>query len=154
MAIVAPVVLVACSPSATSPGDGGQSEDGDIVGCTSDPRADTYEPGLTKAGQSKLFTFVLVSTDPAPPALDTNTWVLEVKDVSGNPVQGVTLTSVTPFMPDHGHGTSTPQVTPNPDGTITIGSLYLFMAGLWQTTIVAEAGGQRDSVVYSFCVQG
>ena len=153
MVIAAGIALVACTQSAASSGDGG-SDGGDIVGCTSDPRADAYTPGLTKVGAAKVFTFVLVRMDPGPPAVDTNSWVLEVDDAAGKPVSGVTLTSVTPFMPDHGHGTSTPQVTPNPDGTITIGSLYFFMAGLWQTTIVAQQGEERDSVVYSFCIQG
>jgi hypothetical protein len=98
---------------------------------------------------------VLVSATPAPPALNNNSWVVKVVDASGNPVPGVSFVSITPFMPDHGHGTSaTPQAMPNGDGTFTVAPLYLFMAGLWQITIVAEAGTQKDSVVYSFCVAG
>ncbi len=113
---------------------------------------------MSQLGEAKVFTFVLKSADPSPPATYENTWVLAVEDASGGALQGVTIDSVTPFMPDHGHGTSVPQVTSNPDGTFTIDSLYLFMPGLWQTTIVAgmaaDAGGQRDSVVFSFCIQG
>jgi hypothetical protein len=145
----------ACNSSDPPSGDAGSSasNDGaDIVGCQSDPRVDTYSPGLTKPGQSHLFNFVLVSADPAPPGQYVNTWVLKIEDPAGNPVPGATITSATPFMPDHGHGTSTPQIVANPDGTITVSNLYLFMLGVWRTTIVAQAGGAMDSAVFWFCI--
>jgi hypothetical protein len=138
-------------------GDAGSSLSGDgadIVGCQSDPRVDTYSPGLTKPGQAHVFQFVLVSADPAPPAQYVNAWVLKVVDSAGNPVSGATITSVTPFMPDHGHGTSTPQVVANPDGTITVSNVYLFMLGVWRTTIVAQAGSAMDSVQQSLLFVG
>ncbi len=155
----AAALVAACGPSASSPEDGGStssasSTDAGLVGCASDPRAQAFAPNMTKQGEAGVFTFVLVSADPAPPAIDQNTWVLAVEDGSGNVVQGVMLTSVTPFMPDHGHGTSTPTITPNPDGTFTVSSVYLFMAGLWQTTVVAQANGEKDSAVFSFCIAG
>ncbi len=149
--------LGACAPSGTSPADGGESsssvDGGDVVGCQNDPRAESYTPDFAKKGQAGVFTFTLVSASPAPPGLDQNTWELKVEDLSGNVLTGATLSSVTPWMPDHGHGTSTPQIMTNADGTITVSSLsYFFMTGLWQTTIAAEASGQKDSVTYSFCV--
>lgn len=153
---VLPAAVLACSNNASDPpgNDAGQV-DSPIVGCQSDPRDDTYAPNLTKPGKAGLFQFVLVSATPGPPALDNNTWILKVLDAGGNPVQGVSLASITPFMPDHGHGTSaTPQATPNGDGTFTIKPLYLYMAGLWQITIVAQAGTQKDSAVLSFCIAG
>ena len=93
-----------------------------------------------------------MSADPAPPAQYLNTWVLKVEDSAGDPVSGATITSVTPFMPDHGHGTSVPQIVANPDGTITVSNLYLFMLGVWRTTIVAQAGSIMDGAQFWFCV--
>lgn len=147
--------LAACGSNQASTGETGSALVGDAdtpVGCATDPRAQAYAPNLVKQGEAGVFTFVLVSSTPGPPGLDQNTWVIAVEDASGNMVPGATLTSVVPWMPDHGHGTSTPTITPNSDGTITVSSIYLFMTGLWQTTIVAEAGGQMDSAMFSFCV--
>jgi hypothetical protein len=149
------LAVTACSSNAPATSDEGgssSSAEGTVIGCATDPRAQTYSAGMTEKGQAGHFTFVLVSSTPAPPAQYTNSWVIAVEDAQGNKVPGATLTSVTPWMPDHGHGTSTPTITPNPDGTITVSDLYLFMIGLWQTTIVAEAGGENDSAVFSFCV--
>jgi hypothetical protein len=148
------VVTAACTSSQSTTDDAGSGDGSDLVGCASDPRADTYSPGLTKLGQAKVFQFVLVSADPAPPATYQNTWVLKIEDAAGNPVTGAAITSVTPFMPDHGHGTSIPQIVPNADGTITVSSVYLFMAGLWRTTIVAQSGTAMDSAMFWFCVSG
>jgi hypothetical protein len=126
-----------CSSGSAAPGqpDAAAAADSDIVGCQTDPRDDTYAPNLTKQGQSGKFQFVLVSAEPAPPATLTNTWTVN-------------------WMPDHGHGsTATPQVQDNGDGTYTV-PLYFFMGGLWQVTLSAQSGGNTDSAVFSFCVQG
>jgi len=149
----------ACSPSNSDPADAGSDQasgdDGALIGCQNDPRDDTYAPNLTKTGKSGLFKFVLVSAKPAPPALNDNSWVLKVLDAKGNPLPGPSIVSVTPFMPDHGHGTSAvPMATPDADGSFTLSPLYLYMAGLWQITIVAKSGSQEDSAVFSFCIAG
>jgi hypothetical protein len=129
--------------------------DGDVVGCQTDPRDDTYAPNLAKAGASGNFQFVLVSANPGPPAIDNNTWVVQLLDSSGTPVPGATFTSIKPWMPDHGHGSSAvPADTDNHDGTYTIQPLYFFMAGLWQVTLAVQANGKTDSAIFSFCVQG
>src|SRR5207253_1721941 len=52
-------------------------------------------------------------------------------------------------------GTSVvPQITPAGDGTYAITPLYLFMAGLWETTINVDAGAGKDVAVFSFCIEG
>jgi len=128
---------------------------GDLVGCQSDPRADSYAANTTKMGKSGVFQFTLVSADPAPPALNNNTWTLKLADASGAPVTNATFPKISPYMPDHGHGsTATPVATPNGDGTYGITPLYFFMGGLWQVTIQAQSGSQSDSAVFSFCVAG
>jgi hypothetical protein len=138
--------------------------DSDTVGCHTDSRAQTYSANLQRPGMSKHFDFVLMSATPGPPAKGINSWVLKIVDAQGNAVPNVAITSVVPYMPDHGHGTSVaPQWTSNADGSFTIHQLVLFMPGLWQVTINVASGAmtncttdasQCDSVVYSFCVAG
>ena len=64
--------------------------------------------------------------------------VLEVADAAGKPVDGATL-SVTPFMPDHGHGSSVkPTVTREGGGTYDVTNVYLPMPGLWRLTVTVQ----------------
>ena len=135
-------------------GCGQNSNGGDAgVGCTRDVRADTYAARLSKPGRSGALTFELVSSEPAPPARGDNRWVLRVLDASSAAVTGATLT-VSPFMPDHGHGTSVaPQVTASGD-SYEARPLNLFMPGLWQTTVGARTANGNDEAVFSFCIEG
>ena len=158
LVLVAAVALLGaraqnCSSSSSSSST--QQDAGDLVGCQNDPRADSYAANMTKMGQSGVFQFTLVSADPAPPALNNNTWTLKLADASGAPVTNATFPKISPYMPDHGHGsTATPMATSNGDGTYSITPLYFFMGGLWQVTIQAQSGSQSDSAVFSFCVAG
>jgi hypothetical protein len=146
------VLAAACShssaagPADAAPGD----DDAQTVGCQ-DPRADTYTANLTKPG--KVYTFILVSSDPAPPAINNNSWTLKILEAGGNAVTGAQLT-VVPYMPDHRHGTTVPTITPQSDGTYSVTLINLFMTGLWQVTVTAMSGGTTDSAMFSFCVQG
>jgi nitrogen fixation protein FixH len=96
---------------------------------------------------------VLVSSTPAPPADESNIFVLQVLDVSGQPVTGATVTAVA-TMPLMSHGTSEITVSPNGDGTYTLQPLYFFMAGLWEVAISVSSGGQKDTTSFYFCVAG
>jgi hypothetical protein len=148
--------LVACGTAgggAATPG--GVSGSAATIGCAKDPRADTYSADLTKHGDSGAFTFVLVDSQPAPPAIDSNTWTLRLLDAVGNPVTDATFPQIKTWMPDHGHGSSAiPQAQPSGDGTYTIQPLYLFMNGLWQVTFTAQSGSTTDSAMFSFCIGG
>jgi hypothetical protein len=146
------VTPTACTTnSSASPDDTqAQADAGPTVTCQQDPRVDTYVANLTKASASGQLKVTLVSSDPAPPLRGTNTWSVKVADGSGNPVANANLT-VTPFMPDHNHGTSvSPSATAKGDGTYEISSLFLFMPGVWKVTI---ANGS-ESVDFFFCVAG
>jgi hypothetical protein len=159
-----PVGAIACTPSPPS-NVSGHADSGATFGCQSDSRAEAYSANLQKAGTAGEFTFVLVASDPAPPARLNNTWTLKVIDKTGKPVVGATFpplpawagwpTGVRPYMPDHGHAsTAHPIVMSNQDGTYTITPLYLMMPGLWQITINVQSGTMTDTVQYSFCVAG
>jgi len=113
-----------------------------------------YAANMSVAGKPKLYDVELVSSDPSPPARGNDTWAFKVVDANGQPVSGATI-SVTPYMPDHRHGTQVvPTVTAQPDGSFTATPLYLFMPGLWTITLDVKAATGEDSVEYAFCVEG
>src|SRR5262249_28479379 len=145
------LLLLGCSsdPKGSS-GETASSDAGPTVTCQNDPRVDTYVANLTKASPSGQVKVTLVSSDPAPPIRGTNTWTVKVTDVGGNPMATADLV-VTPFMPDHGHGTTIKAaITPKGDGTYEIQPLYLFMPGVWRISI----GLGKDTVEFFFCVAG
>jgi len=138
------------TPDAAAP-DAGPS-DADAVGCVNDKRADTYTANLAKAGKAQKVNATLTADDPAPPARGLNHWTVRLTDATGAPVTGAL--TVKPYMPDHGHPSSTqPVVTSKGDGTYDIAAINLFMPGLWQVTLSTD-GPSADDVVYSFCIQG
>lgn len=126
-----------------------------VIGCANDPRAESYSAGMSKVGDAKALTFILVAASPAPPAINDNTWTLKVLDASGSLVSNATFATIKTWMPDHGHGSpETPMAASNGDGTYGVQPLDLFMNGLWQITFSAQAGAVSDSVTFSFCVGG
>lgn len=120
------------------------------ITCQLDPMAETYTAGMKKNGSA--FTFVLVSSDPTPPARGNNKWSVRIEK-NGQPQTGAMI-EVTSFMPKHGHGSSVaPTIMPSGDA-YTIDPIYLFMPGLWQITIKATVGMATDSAVFTFCIEG
>ncbi len=159
--------FIGCTGTSTSSSSGapadapdGQPEPSAVeagtVTCQNDHRVDTYVANLAKASQSGALRVTLASIDPAPPAIGTNGWTIRITDGSGTPMSNAPLT-VTPFMPDHGHGSSIRAiVTPGSDGTYTVSPLYLFMPGVWRVTFALPAGdaGRAESVEFFFCIAG
>jgi len=143
------LLLAACGNDAAEPDAG--------YNCEVETRDEEFVAGMTKTGDLGL-EFVLVSSQPAPPARFDNTWVLEVHDSTGAPLDGATV-EVKPFMPDHNHGTSIDTVVTPVDGMpgqYQLEPVNLFMPGVWEVTVKATpAGGSqadRDQVVFSFCI--
>jgi hypothetical protein len=154
----ASAACAACTSSSTgaTPADAGPADTGPTVTCDNDSRVDTYVANLAKTSTSGALKVTLMGSDPVPPARGTNAWTVKVEDGSGNAIPDAAL-EVTPFMPDHGHGTSVrPVITPKGDGTYTIDPLYLFMPGVWRITIALPAtdAGPGESVAFFFCVAG
>jgi hypothetical protein len=153
MALAAALAATAagCSSSPAAPTDAGTDDGGGIVGCD-DQRAQNYAPNMSVAGQAGIFTFVLVSSTPAPPANETNVFVLRILDASGQPVTDATFPNINPRM--RTHGTAKVTATSNGDGTYTLQPVYLFMAGLWEIDITAQSGSATDSAAFFFCIAG
>lgn len=158
LALLANLLPFALAPACSSSSDAPPPADdaGATVTCQNDSRVDTYVANLSKTSSSGALKVAIVSSDPAPPTRYTNTWKVRVTDGGGAPIQNPSIT-VTPFMPDHGHGTSIHAVaTPEADGTFTITPLYLFMPGVWRVTIALDRGdaGATDQVEFFFCIAG
>ena len=152
-AVFAALVLVApasgcggSSPQAT------MATDGSFLTC-----ALPYQPGMQVMSSAGTFTIKLLDSTPGPPVKGPNTWTLEIDDASsGVALDGVVL-SVTPWMPDHNHGTTPVGVTPAGSGTYTLAPVYLYMSGLWQIkmTVAAAAvgdGGTTDNAALPICI--
>jgi len=138
-------------------GGGESTPDAEVVNCATETRDDTFVVGLEKAGDAGMLDYKLISADPAPPARNDNTWVIQINAMSGGvvgaPVTGATV-GVTPFMPDHQHGAGKSVViTPlaNP-GQYQLAPINMWMPGLWETTIDATSASGNDTVVFRFCI--
>jgi hypothetical protein len=124
--------------------------------CSSDPRVEQYYSGLDHKGDAGNLDFVLVESNPAPPARNSNTWTLQINSMSsgvvGSPVENVQL-AITPYMPDHGHGSPYPvSVTAMPTaGQYQLDPVFFSMPGYWETTIQATSPA-TDSTVFKFCI--
>jgi hypothetical protein len=167
-------LCAACSSSATPASStqpvangGGDTDAGGLDACTDEPNVDTYAPSLKKLGQSGALTFELVSSTPAPPALNDNTFVVRVTGSDGTPLGGLLTAALD--MPEHGHSSpKVPVITFDAAaGTFTLDPMYLFMVGLWRITLTfqpapdagvsgaagaAGAEGVSDSAVFQFCI--
>ncbi|MET0791168.1 MAG: FixH family protein [Polyangiaceae bacterium] len=151
-------LFCACSSNSSSnPASAGNSGDAPSgnVGC-SQMSGDAYLPGMQKLGDAGRYSFALLSSTPAPPALNDNTFILQVSDASGQAVPGEL--SVALDMPEHGHSSPTePTIVLDPDtNQFTLDPMNLFMVGLWRLTFSFQpaSGGaeQADSAVFKFCI--
>jgi len=151
--VLSSVMAIAACSSDDSSGSSSSSSGGQNSGCAADNRKDIYTAGITKpAGTLQV---KLVDAKPGPPAKGTNEMMIEVLDAAGAPIDGATVV-VTPFMPDHGHGSAVaPIVTAAGAGKYNVQKVYLSMAGLWKITVsVQQAGGAIQEAAFQFCLEG
>lgn len=160
IALLAAALATGCGPAETTGGAGGQSSSSTGIAtepaCAKDPRVVSYAVGVEAKATDGALSVHFMDANPAPPAKGNNTWMVQLLDGNGKPVNGATIVTKG-FMPDHGHGTSVkPQATAKgQDGTYEITPVTLFMPGVWQITFtVTTTDGMADSAVVTFCVDG
>ena len=151
-------VTLGAALAACGSGGGGGPDAAETVDCSKVTGTDTFVVGLEKMGAGGQLDFKLMSADPAPPARNTNTWIVQINAMSsgvvGAPMDGLNL-MVTPYMPAHNHISPEPvMVTPvsGMAGQYQLSPVFLWMPGVWQTTIQATQGSTSDSAVYTFCI--
>lgn len=145
LALCAGVTVIAC----------GDSYSNQTTNCATETRAEAYSAGMEKPGEAGAMTVRLLESVPGPPIKGNNTWRLRLVDQAGVPMTGASL-KITPYMPDHKHGTSIKAVVQEQSGgEYTVSPLNLFMPGLWQVTVAAQpAGAPMDQAVFSVCISG
>jgi hypothetical protein len=111
-----------------------------------------YSAGMSETGSTGL-TVSLEDAEPAPPALDMNTWTIYVTDDAGNGVEGADV-AVKPTMPVHNHGTPyVAQVDDQGGGTYVLDPVNMFMVGYWNVEITVTTDSISDVVDFAFCIQ-
>lgn len=145
--LVLALVLAAC-------GGGSAPPDADeALACITSGRGQTYAVGLGPSAATATLSFKLMSAVPAPPGFNDNTWIVEITTPTGTPVTGAHLV-VTPFMPDHQHGTLPVKIEEQAAaGQYKLTPVNMWMPGYWEITIDATAGAMHDSALYKFCIQ-
>ena len=151
------VLSLATAGAAACHGGSGPPDADEALACIQSGRGDTYTIGLERMGTAGRFDVKLMSATPAPPGFNNNTWVIEVRSVTGGvvgaPATGAFIVT-TPFMPDHQHGTPIKaKATEMPDGRYSLSPINLWMPGYWETSIAVSVNGASDTVVYKFCIQ-
>ncbi len=96
----------------------------------------------------------MLEAEPNPPVVGNNSWLVQLT------YDGAPLTEVeddilvTPFMPDHGHGTpTTVSVTETSDGVYRLEPVHLRMAGYWEITLDIDAPAAEHSPSFGVCIE-
>ena len=145
-ALLCALALGACSSESDDDGSTGGASAANCGG-----KGETFTAGMSKLGQNGKLTFVLVSSDPAPPQRYDNLWTIEVKE-GDTLLEGATIT-VSAKMPGHAHAPAQVDITELGAGRYEANPVDLFMIGLWNITITAtSAAGTEDSATFAFCI--
>jgi YtkA-like len=156
------LVLFAAAPLAIAGcGSGAATTDSSSIAfstCATEKRAVPYQPGMEVTSSAGLFKVKLVESVPGPPVKGNEVWTIEVDDAtstSTSPLDGLTV-SVTPWMPDHGHGTEPVNVTASGGGKYGLDPLYLYMRGYWEIRLAIAAGAgataTADDAMIPICI--
>lgn len=122
--------------------------------CEEEDRAVPLELNVDLEGEGGRLLFQLLSVAPEPVDLGANDWTVSISDLSGVAIEGCTLT-VTPWMPDHGHGSNEPEGIPgSEDGQYFIEGIEFIMPGYWTASLSATCGEVTDNVILRPCIEG
>jgi hypothetical protein len=136
--VAAGAALPACHSTTEAP------MDADFVTCNPEPRATPYQPGMQVTSANGTFIVKLLSntfTDSSGKTLDESfvkgydVWSVETDAATSMmPLDGLSI-GVSPYMPDHKHGTTPVRVLPaGSTGVYTMSPVNLYMAGYWEVT--------------------
>lgn len=149
------LALMACSHGETHDGTHHESsgDGGTLAGCQG--RGNVLD-GLRleaqlDAGRAAELSFV--EGAPARPIVGNNSWLFRLL-VDEEPLTEVaSAITVTPFMPDHGHGTpTTVVVTEAQPGHYLFEPVHTRMAGYWELTVDVEAPTLNTRFMFGVCV--
>jgi hypothetical protein len=121
-----------------------------VLACTKDDADDTGGAGALVTDQGLYALWV--SATPDPPVAGDTTLTVEIHDAATDELlTGSTLT-VTPWMPDHGHGISEAPAVVEDAGVYTVTFAYS-MPGTWELTFDVDGSLGVDSAVLTVEVE-
>lgn len=154
------VAVVGCSPRETLI-DGGDSETLRDSGSTSAeaPCGNRGQDlvGLVVTSESDgggELTMSFVEGEPAVPVVGNNSWLFRL-EVDGRALSDVAADiTVTPFMPDHGHGTPTlVRISEEEKGNYRFEPVHTRMAGYWEIFVDIETESIATKLSFGVCVE-
>jgi len=151
--LAALALMTGCSSSADT---ASATSSGSSTDTTCTTPYDTYVADLMKTGEKGMLMVMLKDSMPAPPSKGDNQWMIELHDMNSTPIDGATI-EVTPFMPEHGHGSPvSPVITPmGTGGEYNVDEVNFSMPGVWEITVSASVpGGVSDEAIFTFCIAG
>ncbi len=124
---------------------------GDTGTCADDARAQPYADGMMAEGDGGML-LTLERSSPTP-RVGSNRWALHISDAAGEPVLGAKV-RVTPFMPDHGHGSPlVAAVDELGDGAYEAFPVQFNMTGYWRVTVKVTTETSVDSAIFQLCIE-
>lgn len=146
--------LCACSgedpeaPSEHRADAGGSASDAGAPSCESRVEALQLE-----TDEEPLLVDVL-RQEPSPPVAGDNTFWVSLA-VEGNTLDvDASAISVSPRMPDHGHGTPVAvQVFDEGGGEYRLSPVNTFMPGFWEVEVQVESSDINASVSFGVCIE-
>lgn len=114
---------------------------------------DRFETGMKKEAAPAQLSIELTAAEPTPPAVRSdNVWQLRVTDERGTAVTGAEL-FVTPYMPEHQHGSAEVVVSELGDGLYRLAPIELIMPGVWEIPVsVTPPDGETSETTFRFCI--
>jgi hypothetical protein len=126
--------------------------------CSQEMRAWPYSEGMMASSPNHLVVVKLLRSEPGPPIKGTNTWTVAIAEGAAMTPLGGLAISVTPFMPDHRHGSPRQVlVTAGAEiGAYTLAPVYFFMGGYWEVTfdLGPDPAGSTRTVMLPICIPG
>lgn len=97
----------------------------------------------------------VLETFPVPPGVGDNEWIVSMRDTAEVPMTGLAASLlVTPFMPEHGHGTPTAVGIAEVDaGEYRLGPVNTFMPGLWRIRLDVKRAVDPETFEFNVCVE-
>jgi len=153
---LAGLTLAACSgddePSMEAPGDADAYVPLDDADCPDDLPELFINMEMT--GASGLIKAKVKDADQVPLGWYHNDWVVLFTGPNDEPLDGLTMTEASTWMPVHGHGGGqVPTIMPLEDGEFDVDGLNITMGGPWQVIFKMEAtdgDGEAVSDVVTF----
>ena len=121
--------------------------------CDDETRSQPFEVGAEAVGDQGLLVVDLVEMGEQTLQVGSTSWMVSISGVGSEELMGGCDVSVTIWMPDHGHGASSPDVSEQTDGEYAVDDLFFSMGGYWTITMLVECGEITDTAVFGFCVE-